>query len=671
MGWYPFKARLGEDGAIFLERLDFHQRAPFKRRHNESRKCPPGCLLQSPRGRNVMDRKTQLNVWYAVAAVLAVFFIRQQWIQSQQVETIAYSRFESLVAEGRVKDVYITDRFIRGTLKEPAADGRSRFVTVRVEPELAEKLAARGVNVTGVEEDTLLRDILSWILPVLFFFVMWQFFFRRIAERQGMGGLMSIGKSKAKVYMEAEVKVGFGDVAGVEEAKDELKEVVEFLKNPAVYGRLGARIPKGVLLVGPAGTGKTLLARAVAGEARVPFFSISGSDFVEMFVGVGAARVRDLFDQARKAKPCIIFIDELDAMGRARGIGPFGGGHDEKEQTLNQLLVELDGFDPREGIVLLAATNRPEILDPALLRAGRFDRQVLVDRPDRPGRSAILRIHSKKVPLARELDLGDVASLTPGFTGADLANLVNEAALRATRRGSDVVSMDDFTEAIERIVAGLEKKSRLLNPREREIVAYHEMGHAIVATLLPGTDPVHKISIIPRGVGALGYTLQRPTEDRFLMSRSELENRMAVLLGGRAAETLVFEEVSTGAADDLNKATDIARNMVTRFGMHEVLGQVTYETPRQTFLSEDALAHYAEREFSEETSREIDCAVREFVTAAYQQALGILGKHRKQLDRGAQLLLEKETLTREQLPFLDELKAGVPARASEKTLTPA
>jgi cell division protease FtsH len=467
---------------------------------------------------------------------------------------------------------------------------------------------------------------------------------------------MSIGKSKAKVYMEKEVGVRFDDVAGVDEAKEELKEIVAFLKSPGDYGRLGARVPKGVLLVGPAGTGKTLLARAVAGEARVPFFSISGSDFVEMFVGIGAARVRDLFDQARKARPCIIFIDELDAMGRARGIGPFGGGHDEKEHTLNQLLVELDGFDPREGIVLLAATNRPEILDPALLRAGRFDGQVVVDRPDRAGRTAILRVHARTVRLAADLDLDVVAGLTPGFTGADLANLVNEAALRATRRGAEAVSADDFTSAVERIVAGLEKKSRVLNPHERRVVAYHEMGRALVATALPGMDPVHKVSIIPRGVGALGYTLQRPTEDRFLMSRHELEDRMAVLPGGRAAESLVFEEVSTGAADDLNKVTDIARNMVTRFGMAEKLGQVTYETPRQTFLSENALAHFAEREFSEETAREIDCAVRDIVGTAFARSLDILRQYRKQLDEGAQLLLERETLSREELPLLEELR---------------
>ncbi len=575
----------------------------------------------------------------------------------------SYSQFEQMIDAGKIQSVRVADKYITGTLKETAADGRTRFVTVRVEPALAKRLADRGISVEGAVENNLIRDILSWILPALIFFGIWAFFVRRIAEKQGMGGLMSIGKSKAKVFMEKDIATRFDDVAGAEEAKDELKEIVAFLKDPKSYGRLGARIPKGVLLIGPAGTGKTLLARAVAGEADVPFFSISGSDFVEMFVGVGAARVRDLFDQARKAKPCLIFIDELDAMGRARGIGPFGGGHDEKEQTLNQLLVELDGFDPREGIVLLAATNRPEILDPALLRAGRFDRQVLVDRPDRLGRVAILRVHAKKVHLAGDVDLDTIAALTPGFTGADLANLVNEAALRATRRGADAVIADDFTAAIERIVAGIEKRSRLLNPHEREVVAYHEMGHAVVATALPGMDPVHKVSMIPRGVGALGYTMQRPTEDRFMLSRGDLENRLAVLLAGRAAEILIFNEASTGATDDLNKATDIARNMVARFGMHEKLGLVTYETPRQTFLGENAFTHYAEREFSEETAREIDSAVRELTTVAFDKALGILRKYRGQLEQGAKLLLQKETLTREDLPSLDEFRPAVAAAA--------
>lgn len=612
-----------------------------------------------------MEKKTQINGWYIVIAILAILTIHQWWAEYQRVEMIPYSQFEQMIDGGKIQSVRVTDDLITGTLKEPSADGRKRFVTVRVDPTLAKRLAERGITVEGTIESTLFRDILSWVIPALVFVGIWAFFIRRFAERQGMGGLMSIGKSKAKVFMERDVGVKFDDVAGVEEAKDELKEIVAFLKDTKRYGRLGARIPKGVLLVGPAGTGKTLLARAVAGEAGVPFFSISGSDFVEMFVGVGAARVRDLFEQARKVKPSLIFIDELDAMGRARGIGPFGGGHDEKEQTLNQLLVELDGFDPREGIVLLAATNRPEILDPALLRAGRFDRQVLVDRPDRIGRVAILQVHAKKVTLDLNVDLEAVAALTPGFTGADLANLVNEAALRATRRDAQAVNADDFTAAIERIVAGIEKRSRLLNPHEREVVAYHEMGHALVATALPGMDPVHKISMIPRGVGALGYTMQRPTEDRFLLARGDLENRLAVLLGGRAAEMLVFNEATTGAADDLNKATDIARNMVARFGMHEKLGLVTYETPRQTFLNENAFSHFAEREFSEETAREIDCAVREITFGAFEKASTILRKYRDQLDHGAKLLLQKETLTRDELPSIGDLKPAVAATQKE------
>ncbi|MBT6428299.1 MAG: ATP-dependent zinc metalloprotease FtsH, partial [Rhodospirillaceae bacterium] len=471
---------------------------------------------------------------------------------------------------------------------------------------------------------------------------------------QGLGGgMMSIGKSKAKVFVENDIQVSFDDVAGVDEAKTELQEIVAFLKNPDTYGRLGARLPKGVLLVGPPGTGKTLIARAVAGEAGVPFFSISGSEFVEMFVGVGAARVRDLFEQARKTAPCIIFIDELDALGRARGAFPGMGGHDEKEQTLNQLLMELDGFDPsKENMVLLAATNRPEILDPALLRAGRFDRQVLVDRPDRLGRVQILRVHLKKVELSGDVDEEAVAGLTPGFTGADLANLVNEAALLATRRGGDAVAMADFVEAIERIIAGLEKKNRLLNPKEREVVAHHEIGHAITALALPGTDKVQKVSIIPRGIGSLGYTIQRPTEDRFLMTRQELENKMAVLLGGRAAEILIFGNLSTGAADDLNKATDIAHAIVTRYGMDETLGEMTYESERPLFLGEAAGVYPERRGHSEVTAREIDCAVRALVHTAFERASSILTAHRDTLVATAKTLLEAETLSADDLPTI-------------------
>ncbi len=503
----------------------------------------------------------------------------------------------------------------------------------------------------GHVESTWVRGLLSMLVPIVLIGAMWMFFARRAMGPGGPGaGLMSIGKSKAKVYVETGVAVRFGDVAGVDEAKAELEEVVSFLKDPKSYGRLGARMPKGVLLVGPPGTGKTLLARAVAGEAAVPFFSISGSEFVEMFVGVGAARVRDLFQQARTKAPCVIFVDELDALGRARGAYPGMGGHDEKEQTLNQLLAELDGFDPTTAIVLLGATNRPEVLDPALLRAGRFDRQVLVDRPDRLGRTQILAVHIKKVVPAPGLKLEEVAALTPGFTGADLANLVNEAALVATRRNADVVSAVDFTAAIERIVAGLEKRNRLLNMREREIVAHHEVGHALVAAAQPDCDPVHKISIIPRGIGALGYTLQRPIEDRYLMTREELEAKMAVLLGGRAAEEVVFGHISTGASDDLSKATEIARSMVTRYGMLRETGPLAYETEPNGFLG--GFPQGSRRLYSEQTARELDVAIRGLVEAAQAQARRILEANRALLEEGAAQLLARETLADGELAAL-------------------
>ncbi len=517
---------------------------------------------------------------------------------------------------------------------------------------------------TRVVESTWLRDLLSWVVPALVFFALWFFVVRRVLERQGMGGFMSIGKSRAKVYVEKDTGVTFDDVAGVDEAKAELQEIVAFLKDPQGYGRLGARAPKGVLLVGPPGTGKTLLAKAVAGEAGVPFFSISGSEFVEMFVGVGAARVRDLFEQARAKAPAIIFIDELDALGRARSAGGPIGGHDEREQTLNQLLVELDGFDSTSGLVLLAATNRPEILDPALLRAGRFDRQVLVDRPDKAGRVQILRVHARKIRLASDVDLEQIAALTPGFSGADLANLCNEAALAATRRGAEAVALADFTAAIERIVAGLEKKNRLLNPREREIVAYHEMGHALVALALPGTDPVHKVSIIPRGIGALGYTIQRPTEDRYLMTREELERKIMVLLGGRAAEKLVFGHLSTGAADDIAKVTDIARDMVMRYGMDESLGYIAYEAQRPQFLDVPGLASGGCPR-SPETQARIDEAVRRIVMDAFERACAILQQHRALLERCARELLQRETLDEAQLRALTaELRPAAQAPAA-------
>jgi cell division protease FtsH len=591
-----------------------------------------------------MEKKTQFSLWYLVFALFAIFTLHDLWVQMRTVEPLPYSEFQRMVKAGEISEISITDNTIQGSLKKPLEDGRQKFVTTRVDPSLAKDLSQYDVKFTGVVENTFLKDLLGWVLPAVIFVGIWFFAMKKFGGKQGMGGgFMNIGKSKAKVYVEANTGVTFDDVAGVDEAKDELKEVVAFLKDPKTSGRLGGRLPKGVLLVGPPGTGKTLLAKAVAGEAGVPFFSISGSEFVEMFVGVGAARVRDLFEQARAKAPAIIFIDELDAVGRARGAFGGMGGHDEKEQTLNQLLVELDGFDSSSGLVLLAATNRPEVLDPALLRAGRFDRQVLVDRPDKKGRIAILEVHMKKITLSADTDAEKVAALTPGFSGADLANLCNEAALVATRRDGESVTVNDFTVAVERIIAGLEKKNRVLNEHERTVVAYHEMGHALVAMGLPGTDPVHKISIIPRGVGALGYTIQRPTEDRFLMTRAELENKMAVLLGGRAAELLVFGEVSTGAADDLQKVTSIARSIVMRFGMHEQLGNVVYDSDKSNFLGQNA-APPQERNYSEETAREIDCAVRQIVAHAFSRSSAILGERREILEETARDLLARETL---------------------------
>jgi cell division protease FtsH len=610
-----------------------------------------------------MKKQTVFHIGYWVAALVGILLLQLFYTNAQRIEPIPYSQFQQLLHDGKVAEIGISDRYIQGKLKEPLPSGKTQFVTTRVDPEFAQELQKYGVTYTGEVQSTLIQDLLSWILPVVIFFGLWTLLARRMG--QGVGGLMSIGKSKAKVYVESDTGVRFEDVAGVDEAKEELHEVVDFLKNPQQYSRLGGRMPKGVLLVGPPGTGKTLLAKAVAGEAKVPFFSISGSEFVEMFVGVGAARVRDLFEQARTKAPAIIFIDELDALGRARGIGPYAGGHDEKEQTLNQLLVEMDGFDSRTGLVILAATNRPEILDPALLRAGRFDRQILVDRPDKKGRIEILRVHLKKTTLAGDVDPEKVAALTPGFTGADLANLANEAALLATRRGADAVSMSDFTNAVERMVAGLEKRNRLLNPREREIVAHHEMGHALVAFSLPGSDPVHKVSIIPRGVGALGYTIQRPTEDRFLMTREELENKMAVLLGGRAAELAVFGHLSTGAADDLRRVTDIARSMVTRYGMSERLGSVAYDRDPRSYLTGPNLPSPSyEQDYADETAAAIDAEVRGIVQHAMDRALSILRQRRDALDRSAHRLLEKETLDEKELIELLGPPAGPPLRVA-------
>jgi cell division protease FtsH len=595
-----------------------------------------------------MENKHKYNVIFAIFAAFGILIIHEIWAEQQNISPVPYSELETLLQQGKVGELTIREKYIVGQLKEPDQKGKKIVVANRVEPGLAEHLSQYHVPYTQVYESKVLATLLSWIVPALIFFGIWMLIFRKFADKQGLGGgFMNIGKSKAKVYVEHQTGVSFADVAGVEESKAELQEIVDFLKAPEDYGKLGARMPKGVLLVGPPGTGKTLLARAVAGEAGVPFFSISGSEFVEMFVGVGAARVRDLFEQARKSAPAIIFIDELDALGRARSAAGLGG-NDEREQTLNQLLVELDGFDVSSGLVLLAATNRPEVLDPALLRAGRFDRQVLVDRPDKHGRIAILKVHMKKIEMGDDVDASQVADLTTGFSGADLANLVNEAALLATRRQATNVRMEDFTQAIERIIAGLEKKNRLLNPREREIVAYHEVGHALAALALPGTDPVYKISIIPRGIGALGYTLQRPTEDRFLMTKEELEHKIVVLLGGRAAEKLIFNHLSTGAADDIARATDIARNMVTRYGMDPTIGFVVYEENQQTFLGQHG--HGVNGcQISDGTAQQIDVSVRKIIDDTFAQTYRIMENNRPVLERCAKVLLEKETLLEKEL----------------------
>jgi cell division protease FtsH len=567
-------------------------------------------------------------------------------------DVIPYSRFQQYLDANKVKQATVSGNVIRGTLTEAGPDGKTGFTTIQVPPNLASQLAQHGVEFSGTpSEGGAFGTLLSWILPPLMFVGIWMLASRAMmGGRGGFGGglLSSVGRSRAKLVAETDVKVTFDDVAGVDEAKEELHEIVDFLKRPEEFTRLGAHIPRGILLVGPPGTGKTLLARAVAGEAGVPFYSTNGAEFVEMFVGVGAARVRDLFEQARQSSPCIIFIDELDALGRARGVSPMAG-QDEKEQTLNQLLAEMDGFDRSVAIVILAATNRPEILDPALLRAGRFDRQVLVDRPDKSGRVEILRIHLANLKLSPDVKLEEIAALTPGFTGADLANLANEAAVLATRRGADAIGMDDFIRAVERIVAGLEKKSRILIPRERRIVAYHEMGHALVAMAIPGSDPVQKVSIIPRGIGALGYTMQRPTDDRFLMGKHELDDRMTVLFGGRAAEILLGEDISTGAADDLAKATDIARGMVLRFGMDDRLGPVAWDTEQGQFMQQPGV-FWRPRRFSDETAHEIDVAVRAHLDAAQARAVAILSANRSELDEGAAALLAHETLSAEELP---------------------
>jgi len=599
------------------------------------------------RKKNALPPKAHFSIWYFLIIFLLISVI-QNYFLAPRVENIPYSKFKQSLAEGQVNNLVIGPDKINGKLKAKGDKAEQDFVTIRVEdPNLIKELDERKVSYSGLYESKLLANILSWVIPLAIFFLIWRY----AMKRMGPGyGVMSFSKSKAKLFAENETKVTFADVAGIDEAKEELQEVVEFLKNPGKFQKLGGRIPKGVLLLGPPGTGKTLLAKAVAGEAGVPFFSISGSEFVEMFVGVGAARVRDLFSQATSHAPCIIFIDELDALGKARGINVMGG-HDEREQTLNQLLVEMDGFESNKGVIIMAATNRPEILDSALLRPGRFDRQVLVDRPDINGREAILKIHSRKVVLSPEVDLKKIAARTPGFVGADLANLVNEAALLAARKNKEEVTSAEFDEAIDRVVAGLEKKKRVMSPKEKEIVAYHESGHAIVAESVENADPVHKITIIPRGVAALGYTQQQPTEDRYLMTKSELLDRMAVLLGGRVAEELVFGEISTGAQNDLQRATDIARSMVTEYGMSDRLGLVAYERERRPMFLPESFTSGG-KTYSEEKAAEIDEEISRVVEDTHQRVRGILGDKREVLNTLAKLLLEKEIVQGDEMRAL-------------------
>ena len=608
-----------------------------------------------------MNDKQQFSIWYFFLSV-AILLLIQTYLLAPRPEEVSYSQFKNLVKQNLVTDVAVGHETIRGNIKAEGVkqalseerlkqikhDGKSTvpFTTIRVEdPKLTQDLEAVGITYRGEVTSNWLPTILSWVVPVVLFFLVWSFLINKMGGAGG-SGLMQIGKSKAKVFIEQKTGVTFADVEGIDEAKEELVEVVEFLKNPGKYQRLGGHIPKGVLLLGPPGTGKTLLARAVAGEAGVPFFSISGSDFVEMFVGVGAARVRDLFAQAVKHAPSIIFIDELDALGKARGMNILTS-HDEREQTLNQLLAEMDGFEPNQGVIIMAATNRPEILDAALLRPGRFDRQVLVDRPDIKGREKILRLHARKVTLSPTVDLGVIAAKTPGFVGADLANIVNEAALLAARQGKDAVEMADFDEAIERVIAGLQKKTRVMSPKEKRTVAYHESGHAIVAELVPGADPVAKISIIPRGVAALGYTQQLPTEDRYLMTRSELLARIHVLLGGRVAEEMILGDVSTGAQNDLQKATEIARTMVTQFGMSEKVGLVSLEGQRTPLFL--PIPIHVPKEFSEETARLVDTEVKKILSETHEKVTEILVGRRQALEDLAKLLLEKEVIERPQL----------------------
>ncbi len=612
------------------------------------------------RGQRQLGGRPGSSLWYGLAFLL-LLGLAQMYYLTPNGRTVPYSDFKQMVKNGQLAEITISDQVIRGTLKQDDGKGK-QFQTTRVEdPKLTEELEAKGVKYTGEAVNRWLPDLLGWIVPLIFFIGIWGFFFRRMSGAEG--GVMSFARSRAKIYADDEVKVRFADVAGVDEAREELKEVVEFLKNPKKYTNLGGRIPKGVLLVGPPGTGKTLLARAVAGEAHVPFFSLSGSEFVEMFVGVGAARIRDLFQQAEAKAPCIVFIDELDALGKVRVQSPIGS-HEEREQTLNQLLAEMDGFDSRKGVIIMGATNRPEVLDPALLRPGRFDRQVLVDKPDVKGREEILRIHVKGVKLADNVDLRIIAARTAGFAGADLANLVNEAALLAARNDKPAVDMKDFESAIDRLIAGLEKK-RVMSTKEREIVAYHESGHAIVATELPGLDPVHKISIVQRGFGALGYTMQLPLEDRYLMQRSDLKSQLAVLLGGRTAEEIALGEISTGAQNDLQRATDIARAMVTEFGMSDALGAINYDgNKRARFL--DIPLPQERGLYAEQTAEKIDAEITRILTEAHDTARSILTTKRDKLESVTRRLLVVEVMEGDELRQI----LGAPPASDSADKTP-
>jgi cell division protease FtsH len=608
------------------------------------------------------QRKVHFSIWYFIAALLVIMWL-QTLVAEQQTNRVSYSELKDMIKSGKVESVVIGSDKITATLKDGKEPNRS-VSALRVEdPDLVKELEAQGIKFSGTSDNKWFGVLLSWLLPLAVFFFFWSFLMRRMGG--GPQGVLSIGKAKVKIYAEKEIGVTFADVAGIDEAKAELEEIVEFLREPQKFQKLGGKIPKGVLLVGAPGTGKTLLARAVAGEAGVPFFSMSGSEFVEMFVGVGAARVRDLFAQAKDHAPCIIFVDELDALGKARGLNPIGG-HDEREQTLNQLLVEMDGFDARAGVIIMAATNRPEILDPALLRPGRFDRHVAIDKPDIRGREAILNVHVKEVKLGPDVDLKKIAAMTPGFVGADLANLVNEAALVAARRNREEVTMADFQEAADRIIGGLEKRNRAMNPKEKEIVAYHESGHALVAMVLPNTDPVSKISIIPRGIAALGYTQQLPTEDRYLMTRQELLARLQVLLGGRVSEELIFGDISTGAQNDLQRATDIVRRMVMEYGMSEKLGPLTYTNePHSAHL--DLGMGPRQREYSESTAQLIDKETSDIIAEAHRKVKDILTEQQTMLEKLAKILLEKESIEGEELKkFWEEVRARIAEKGTKQ-----